>query len=261
MATIKVIKENFVWKVQLNRPERRNAFAPEMIQELTNVFKLAQQNEELQAIVLSGEGPSFCSGADLEWMKSMAEYDLSQNKKDSLELFEMFETARKCTIPVVGQAHGHVMGGALGLLAVCDVVAANENTKFGFSEVKLGLVPAVISPFILEKMNPSQARRWMITGQVFNAHQALESGLVHFVDNEVQVNEFVQSLLNQLCQCGPQAVRHLKQLLNDLPSLSGAEIKERTSAVIAERRVSKEGQEGLRSFFAKKAPSWVRKFK
>jgi methylglutaconyl-CoA hydratase len=190
-------------------------------------------------------------------MKSMAEFTLEQNRQDSEQLHEMFWAIYNCPYPVVGRLHGHVMGGAVGLAALCDVAAAVEGTQFCFSEVRLGLAPAVISPFVLEKMSASYGRRYMLTGEVFGAAEAKASGLVQFVGDELAVDAFLDDLLKVMAANGSEAVRATKGLLRAITEIPEWEKRrELTTQVIAERRVSAEGQEGLRAFFEKRSPSW-----
>ena len=243
--------------VRLARPDVRNAFDTMMIRELTDLFGQLSALKDLACVVLRGEGKSFCSGADLVYMKSMAGFTLEENERDSEALFSMFWALRSCPHPLIGRVHGHVMGGGLGLAAVCDIVAAVDNTQFCFSEVKLGLAPAVISPFVLERMAPAHARRLMLTGEVFGTVDALASGLVQFAGSESEADAFVSAAVAQLLQNGPEAVRATKGLLRAVGEMSDwSRRRELTTRLIAERRVSDEGQEGLRGFLEKRAPKW-----
>ena len=255
MKHVKVDVQNNIQYVKLNRQEKRNAFHPEMIAELTQIFKKAKKREA-RAIVLSGEGESFCSGGDLDWMKSMANYTLKQNQKDSENLFDMYETARTCPLPVIGQIHGHAFGGGLGLVAICDVVVAESKTQFCFSEVKWGLVPAVISSFVMEKMAPSKAREWMLTAKVFTAPEALDAGLIHFQGDSSQVELYVKVTLDLLRKAGPEALKETKRLLQFLNENPRSKYRKETTKVIAKARVGKEGQAGLKSFLEKKPTPW-----
>lgn len=258
MQHLKVDKKGTFAVVSLNRPDVRNAFHPEMIEELTRTFNDdLNRDKALRAIVLRGEGKAFCAGADLGWMKSMVDFTLEQNKLDSEKLFEMFAAIRACPVPVIGKVHGFVMGGALGLVAVCDIVAAESQTQFCFSEVKLGLAPAVISSFVLEKMQVSYAHRYMLTAEVFGADEARASGLVHFTGDEKAVEKFIQTVSGLIGENGPEAVRATKGLLRTAAVRSDwEEMKSETTRVISERRVSAEGQEGLRGFLEKRSPAW-----
>jgi methylglutaconyl-CoA hydratase len=255
MKHIKVELQNEVQWVRLNRPEKRNAFEPEMIAELTAIFKKASL-KTARAIVLTGEGESFCSGGDLQWMKSMAKYTLKQNAQDSENLFDMYESIRNCPLPVIGKVHGHAFGGGVGLTAVCDIVAAESQTQFCFSEVKWGLVPAVISSFCLEKMSPNKAQEWMLTAKVFSASEAYGAGLIHFAGSQADVNEYVDKTLKLLRKAGPEALNETKKLLHFLRENPRSKYRKQSTSVIAKRRVSKEGQAGLTAFLEKKPTPW-----
>lgn len=256
MSFVVVTEMNQVAYVKLNRPEMRNAFNPEMIAELTKTFHDLQARRDLRAVVLQGEGKSFCAGADLNWMKEMVNFSFSQNREDSLKLFYMFESIANCMLPIIGQIHGAAFGGALGLLAVCDEVIAEEGTQFCFSEVKLGIAPAVISSFVNRKAVPGKVRPLMLSGVVFNPHIAQQAGLVTEVVPAGEGHTAVQKVLHGYLQCGPEAVRETKKLLNDLPFMTWGQQRDNTTTLIAERRASDEGQEGLKSFLEKREPSW-----
>lgn len=254
MNTIKVLVEDHVIKVVLNRPEIHNAFSESMIQELTDTFRNLPSS--VRCVLLSGEGKSFCAGADLKWMKSMANYTFEENQKDSEKLFEMFESIYRCPVPVIGKVQGGVFGGGLGLVAACDIVASQREAKFCFSEVRLGLVPAVISAFVLKKISQSQARQMMLTAQAFDEEKALEMGLVHFIGSDDEVDDYIQSQVDFILSNGPEALRDTKHLLDYVLQNEWEAVKSETSRVIAQRRASDEGQEGMKSFFEKRKPSW-----
>ena len=256
MKHIKLEESDGVLRIALSRADKRNAFHPEMIKELTKAFKDAAKSKA-RALVLSGEGESFCAGGDLDWMKSMAKFSDKENLKDSEQLFDMFEAARVCPLPILGRAHGHAMGGALGLLAICDIVAAETQTQFCFSEVKIGLVPAVISSFCIDKMNPSKARELMLTGKLFTASEALEAGLIHFHGDLGAVDAFIEKNISMVRKAGPEAVRETKKLLQFLTENPRSKYRRASAKVIAKRRASKEGQAGLNSFFDKKPAPWA----
>ncbi len=259
MKTLIVQETPDVVQVSLNRPEQRNAFNPEMIAEITKVFKGLQKKSQLRMVVLSGEGVSFCAGADLQWMKSMVKYSKAQNIKDAEKLFDMFQAIQNCTAPIVCKVQGHVMGGALGLVAVSDLVVSEEKTKFCFSEVKLGLAPAVISAFVKNKMSVSAMNRWMLTGEIFSAQDALAAGLIHAIQPGLQIDQQVESWSKILLANGPQAVRETKKLIQTVSVLDKTSLlKKYTSQVIAKLRVSEEGQEGLKCAIEQKRPSWGR---
>lgn len=257
MTNITLAVEGRVATLTLNRPDIRNAFNAEMISELTSAFKSLQTRHDVSVLVLRGEGKSFCSGADLGYMKSMADFSLEENLADARALDEMFWALRVCPQAVVGRIHGHAMGGALGLIALCDIAAAVDGTQFCFSENRLGLVPAVISPYVLEKMNANAARRFMLTAEVFTVWQAADGGLIEFAGGETEVDEFVSGVVRTLAGNGPEAVQVTKKLLRRLGAQPDWILKrETTTRTIAEKRVGAEGQEGLKSFLEKRAPSW-----
>jgi methylglutaconyl-CoA hydratase len=257
MNYLKIIEHGMFCDVILQRPEVRNSFNPEMITEITKTFADLQSKKNLRAIVLRGEGKVFCAGADLAWMQSMANYNFEQNQEDAQKLFEMFNAIERINTPVLAMLQGAVFGGGLGLVAACDFVVAERNTQFCFSETKLGLVPAVISAFVKNKAFMGQVRPYMLSAMVFSASKAQEMGLVNEVSDDADsANKVIQQIVNHLCECGPEAVRATKALTRDVPSLHKEELKERTAKVIAERRVSTEGQEGLKAFLEKRTPSW-----
>jgi methylglutaconyl-CoA hydratase len=256
MAFVEVKELAHVAYVKLNRPDIRNAFDPAMIAEITKVFTDLEKRQDLRAVVLQGEGKVFCAGADLNWMREMVSYTLDQNKEDSLKLFGMFEAIAKCSLPVIGLVQGAAFGGALGLVACCDYVIADPQTQFCFSEVKLGIAPAVISAFIHRKAVAGKVRHYMMSGTIFNSQQAMEAGLINEIASIPDFSVKLEHILKAYKECGPEAVRETKKLLNDIPELSWADQKKRTSQLIAERRVSAEGQEGLKSFLEKRSPTW-----
>lgn len=256
MKTIIVTENSGILCVNLNKPDIHNAFDPIMIQELTDTFSKVMQQRSVKAVVLKGEGKSFCAGADLTWMKSMAKYTKEQNYEDSEKLFEMFYTIATCPVPVVGKVHGSVFGGGIGLVSVCDIVASVKDTKFCFSETKLGLVPAVISPFVLRKTVPGVVRHLMMTAQFFSEEVAQEMGLVQFIGSNEEVDDYIQSQLDSCLANGPDAIRETKNLINDIEGKDWKVLKHKTCQIIADRRVSAEGQEGLDAFFQKRKPNW-----
>ncbi|HEY8269839.1 MAG TPA: enoyl-CoA hydratase-related protein [Pseudobdellovibrionaceae bacterium] len=256
MSFVEVKEAAHVAYVKLYRPEIRNAFDPSMIAEITKAFSDLNQRSDLRAVVLQGEGKVFCAGADLNWMKEMVGYTLEQNKEDSIKLFAMFEAIATCSLPVIGLVQGAAFGGALGLVACCDYVIVDPQTQFCFSEVKLGIAPAVISSFVQRKCGIGTVRHLMMSGTVFNSQQAENIGMVNEIASSTEFTARLASILKTYKECGPEAVRETKKLLNDLPHLSWNDQRKRTSQLIAERRVSAEGQEGLMSFLEKRSPSW-----
>lgn len=256
MSFVVLTELNQVAYVKLHRPEVRNAFNPEMIAEITQAFRDLEKRQDLRVVVLQGEGKVFCAGGDLNWMKEMVNFSFEQNLEDSKKLFEMFEAISQCTLPVIGLVHGAAFGGALGLIAACDEVIAEEGTQFCFSEVKLGIAPAVISAFVNRKAVSGKVRPLMLSANVFNAHIAQQAGLVSEVVPAGEGHTILQKILHNYLQCGPDAIRETKKLLNQLDSMTWDEQKKATGKVIAERRASPEGQEGLKSFLEKREPTW-----
>jgi len=251
MPALRVEWDGDVLRVTLARPETRNAFDAALISALAEAFVDVGR---ARAVVLAGDGPSFCAGADVEWMRASAELDYDANVADATALRRLLEAIDGCPAPVVAAVHGHAFGGALGLIACADVALAHERTVFAFSEVKLGIVPAVISPFALRKIGESAARRYFVTGERFDADTALRIGLVHEVTDDL--DGALGRLLGELGTAGPRAARHAKKLVLERPD--GPE----TARRIAERRTSEEGQEGLRAFLESRRlgrtvrPSW-----
>ncbi|MDZ4660322.1 MAG: enoyl-CoA hydratase-related protein [Pseudomonadota bacterium] len=242
--------------VKLNRPTIHNAFNLDIIKELIFLFSKKNLPKDVRVIVLSGEGPSFCAGGDLEWMKSMVKYTNKQNLKDAEQLYEMFDTIFQCPVPVIGRVHGNVRGGGLGLASVCDIVVAESNTLFGFSEAHLGLVPSVICPFVARKMSEASLRELMVTGKIFSAQRAYDSGLVHFVGDKNNIEKFIVDTISSIHKCGPEAIQITKSLIDFIFTNPLSKAKTKTARIIAERRVSSEGQEGMRAFLEKRPPTW-----
>ncbi len=234
----------------LNRPDVKNAFNPEMISEITLAFKNLNEDGKTKAVVLTAEGTAFCAGADLNWMREMVKFDLEQNVQDSRKLWDMFEAIAHCQVPIIGVAQGAVYGGGVGLLACCDYVMADAKTNFCFSEVKLGLVPAVISSFVLRKVSDGFVRPLMLSAEIFTAETALRAGLVHRVlpNYESWVDEVQKFSAN-----GTEAMRETKKLLNEIEGgLLWIDQKRLTTKVISDRRVSVEAQDRLKEFLEKK---------
>lgn len=256
MALVKLEEKNQIVEVTLNRPDVRNAFNPEMIQELKEIFTQFNQRKDLRLIILKGEGSVFCAGADLNWMKSMISYSIQENQTDAEKLFLMFEAIQNCIHPIITLVQGAAMGGALGLLAASDVVIATEPTQFAFSEVKLGIAPAVISSFVLNKLEPRKVNAYMISGKAFDGATARDMGLVHEVVSEKDLSTKLLEWQKPFLEAAPEAVRETKKLVSHLKSQSWPEQRKTTTSLIAERRVSAEGQEGLKSFLEKRKPSW-----
>ncbi len=245
MGALRISRDGGVLRITLARPETRNAFDAALIAELSEAFVDVGR---ARAVVLSGEGPSFCAGADVEWMRSAADLGYEENLADANALRRMLEAVDGCPAPVIALVQGHALGGGVGLVACADIAVAQPGTVFAFSEVKLGIVPATISPFALAKIGASAARRYFATGERFDAATALRIGLVHELADDLEAA--LQRVLAELASAGPKAARAAKRLVLDRPD--GPE----TSRIIAERRTSPEGQEGLRAFLERRTPDW-----
>lgn len=248
-----------VAELRLNRPDVHNAFNETLIQELTDTFHAISADDDIRIVVLGGEGKSFCAGADLNWMGKMKAYSMEQNVEDSRKLAEMFHTINACPKPVIGRVQGAAMGGGVGLVAVCDYVVAAQDAKFGLTEVQLGLIPAVISPFVVAKMGESHARAWFLSGNRFGAEQALRMNLIHeTVADSESLHGRVGDVVRGFLRAAPNAVREAKKLIADVQALQGDSdgLITHTSRVIARLRVSDEGQEGMDALLNKTKPSW-----
>jgi methylglutaconyl-CoA hydratase len=245
VSALRIERDGAVLRVAMARPERRNAFDAPLIDELVAAFA---DVGDARAVVLSGDGPSFSAGADVEWMRSSVDLSYDENVADALRLRAMLDAIDSCPAPVVARVQGHALGGGCGLVACSDVVVAEPAAQFAFSEVKLGIVPAVISPFALAKIGPGAARRWFVTGERFSADVALRIGLVHEVADDLDAA--VERVVGELLSAGPDAARAAKELAR--APLSAEE----TARRIAVHRTSAEGQEGLRAFLEKRLPGW-----
>lgn len=251
---LQVEVKDHILNVTLNRPEVRNAFHPEMIRQLTTTFKNIP--DDVRLVILKGAGKSFCAGADLQWMKDMAKYTEDQNMSDAGELFEMFWAIRNCVVPTLTVVHGAAFGGALGLIAASDIVIAEKTTQFCFSEVKLGLAPAVISSFVLEKASVGLMSPYLLSAQVFGVDQAFKSGLI-FESGDLQFLLDQESTFKKaFLSAGPTAVRATKKMLNQIKDQGWSDKKKTTCEVIAKLRVGLEGQEGLSAFFEARRATW-----
>ncbi|MBK8597669.1 MAG: enoyl-CoA hydratase/isomerase family protein [Holophagales bacterium] len=246
-----------VARVVLDRPELRNAFDDVLIEKLTETFEALSSDDSVRVVVLAGEGKAFCAGADLSWMKRMVTYGPEENRRDAAALAAMFRRIDTCSKPVVGRIQGAALGGGAGLVAVCDVAVATEDALLGTTEVRLGIVPGVISPFVVRKIGESQARRWFLTGERFSSAEALRAGLVHAVVPESALDAEVDRVLDALLLGGPEALAESKELARRMGRLPIDEALEEATGVIAARRASPEGQEGMRAFLERRSPSWA----
>ena len=257
MSGLAVERDGGVARVWLDRPERRNAFDAELIATVHAAFSSFADDESLRAVVLAGRGPSFCAGADLAWMRAASGLTHEQNVLDAKDAAAMFSAVDSCPVPVIARVQGAALGGGTGLACCCDVVVAREDARFGFTEVRLGLAPATISPFALARIGRSQARALFLTGEQFDAAHALRIGLVHEVHaDDDALDGAVERVLAAILRGGPQAVRASKALVAALRDGDPAPQSERAAAVIAERRVSAEGREGIAAFLERREPDW-----
>lgn len=253
-----VEREGPVLRLVLNRPDVRNAFNAQMIAELRAwADALTDDTDGVRVVVLSGAGKAFCAGGDLAWMASTVEYSREENLRDGQRMAAMFAALDRLPVPLVGRIHGAALGGGSGLAAVCDVVVASEEAVFGFTEVKLGLVPAVISPYALAKIGRSAARELFLTGARFPASRALAIGLAHHVVPPLDLDAAVSRITADLLAAAPEAVAGAKQMLRQLWPLAPEDAAALTAEAIATRRVSVEGQEGIRAFLEKRRPRWL----
>ena len=245
MEALKVARDGHVLRVTLAKPERRNAFDAALIAELTEAFS---DVGDARTVLLEGEGPSFCAGADVEWQRSAIDLSYDENVADAMRLYRMLEAIDSCPAPVVCCVHGFALGGGSGLVACADLVVAWPDAVFGFTEVRLGIIPAVISPFVLARIG-SAARRYFVTGERFDAEVALRIGLVSEVAEDA--GERAETLVQEIASGGPIAVREAKRLVRERPTGVA------TAHIAAERRTSEEGQDGLRAFLEKRPAAWL----
>ena len=243
--------------VRLNRPEVHNAFDSELIAQLTHAFHDLDRDNTVRLAVLSGEGKSFCAGGDLNWMRSMKAYSREENIADSNNLATMYATLSGFSKPLIGVVHGNALGGGAGLAAVCDYVLTTANAKFGFTETRLGILPAVISPYALEKIGVSAARAYFISGMIFSAETAHAIGLAHRIVSPETLHAARDEVIGEFLKAAPEASRNAKMLIRTLRTAELSKITEITIHTIADARISAEGQEGMDALLTKRKPSWV----
>lgn len=243
--------------VTLNRPNERNSFNDEVIAGLADAFKMAADFHDVRVVLLRGAGKVFSAGADLGWMKKAASLTEQENREDALKMAAMFEALYYCPKPTVAVVHGAAMGGAMGLIAACDIAIATDSTKFAFTEVLLGLAPAVIAPFVIAKIGSANASRYFLTGEIFDAETALKIGLVSKVVTDAHLHDASIELATQLKKGSPTAQSEIKRLVSMASGFSPVEYREYTSKLIASLRAGEEGKEGLSSFFEKRLPKWA----
>ncbi|HET8913015.1 MAG TPA: enoyl-CoA hydratase-related protein [Ktedonobacteraceae bacterium] len=243
--------------VTMRRPEAHNAFNPQLIEDLRAAFTELSGDTRLHAVVLTGDGPSFSAGADLTMMKASGALSAEQNLHDAKRMAEVFEIINTFPCPVVARVNGTAMGGGLGLVAVCDIVIATEQARMAFSEVKLGIAPAVISPYVIRKIGETHARALFVTGERFNAIRGREIGLVHILTTPEELDATVEKTLQELLSSAPNALRACKQLALTVGTMDPATARNYTAETISTLRTGPEGQEGLQAFLEKRKPNWI----
>jgi methylglutaconyl-CoA hydratase len=255
---IQIESKGGVARVTLNRPEVRNAFDDALIAELTKTFTELDQDGSVRAVVLAGNGPAFCAGADLNWMKRMAGYGYDENLRDARGLAEMLSTLDRMDKPTIARVHGAAFAGGTGLVAACDIAVGTPDAKFCFSEAKLGLSPATISPYVMRAIGARAASRYFLTAEVFDAHEALRIGMLSALVQASELDAFIESLLKHLLAGGSTAHARVKDLIHDVAGRPiDDQLKADTARRIAEIRASEEGREGIASFLEKRKPKWV----
>ncbi len=251
------IKDKIAW-IALNRPEIHNAFNETMIGELLDLYKKIAQMVNVRIVVITGEGKSFCAGADLNWLGGVINYSYEQNLNESLLLAELLYTMYSLAKPTIAMVNGAAIGGGAGMVAVNDLVIASDRAKFSFSEVKLGLVPACISPYVIRKVGENRSRELFLTGERIDVQKAFNFGFVNQVVPHENLETAVKQQIDQLVTSGPNALAICKDLLEKVPQMNLEQAKTYTAESIAALRVSDEGQEGMRAFFEKRRPNWVK---
>ena len=258
---LKIESDGRVARIVLNRPEKHNAFNEVLIAELTRAFKsMAEQAtgmEGLRVVILTGAGKSFCAGADLNWMKKMARFTYEENLEDALALADLMYTIYTCPLPVIARVNGSAFGGGVGLASACDIVVASSEARFSLSEVKLGLVPACIGPYVIERVGARNAREYFLTGRRIDAAEALSIGVANKVVPPKELDAAVEEYVGRLLSSSPQALRWAKELVRKTPRMELEECRRFNAEMIARLRVSEEGQEGISAFFEKRKPKWA----
>lgn len=256
--TLQIQQDGPVRHVRLNRPDVRNAFNGAVVDELQHAFAAVDGDEQTRVVVLSGNGKSFSAGADLAWMTEQADLPEADNRRGAERMARMFLAIARCKKPVVGRIHGHALGGGSGLTAAVDIAISTEDCLFGLTEVKLGIVPAVISPFVMQKIGAGRARTLFLTGERFDGREAQRIGLVHRAVPEAQLQENVDKAIGELLTAGPAAVASAKQLIATVTPLSLEDAIAVTSQWIAQLRSTPEAKEGFAAFLAKRPAGWIR---
>jgi methylglutaconyl-CoA hydratase len=254
--TIRVERSAKAGRIWLDRPDVHNAFDARMIGELRAALRSLAADAAVRVVVLSGTGTSFCAGADLNWMREIVRYSYEQNLAESLELAEWLHELSALPKPTVARVNGAAIGGGAGFLSACDIVIASTDARFGLSEVKIGLVPACIAPYVLRRTGEGRARQYFLTGERFDARRALEVGLVNVVVEAAELDRKVEEVVSSLVSSGPEALAKAKELIARVPGMNISEAKRFTAEMIAGLRTSAEGQEGMAAFLEKRRPKW-----
>jgi len=244
--------------ISLNSPYTHNAFDDTMIKDLRESFKKAEKEKKGRVIVLTGEGKSFCAGANIKWLRKVKSYSFNDNYKDSLELANLFHQISTHPKPIIARVNGAAIGGGCGLVAACDISVASDKAFFSLSELKLGVIPAVISPYIIRRLGEGRTKELFLTGERIKTSKALGYGLINFAVSHKNLDEKVDELISYIVQSGPNAIYETKKLFKDIQDLDLKDITKHTAKVIAKLRVSKEGQEGTKAFLEKRTPNWVK---
>lgn len=254
--TIQIERDGRVGRVWLDRPDVRNAFNAVMIGELREAFRSLAADEAVRVVVLSGRGAAFCAGADLAWMREGIGYTREQNLRETLDLADCLHDLFSLPKPTVARVNGPAIGGGTGFLAACDIAVASTEARFGLSEVKIGVVPAAISPYVLRRIGESRARQYFLTGERFDALRAEAIGLVNAAVAPAELDAKVEAIVSSLLSSGPEALAKAKELITRVPGMSFEEAKRYTAEMIAGLRTSAEGQEGMAAFLEKRKPKW-----
>ncbi len=255
--TVKIHMDGPIARVSFCRPEVHNAFNDTLIYEMTDLFSSLKQDKNLRVIVLTGEGKSFCAGADLNWMRRVKDYSFEKNLEESLALANLFWLIYSMPVPVVGRINGAAIGGGTGFVSVCDIAVAAESAKFSFSEVKIGVVPACIGPYVIRKIGEGKAREFFISGERLTAADAYRIGLVNRYYSDDKLYEEIEALIKTVLSSGPNAIKMAKELISNVPHMTPDQFRPYTAEMIARLRKSDEGQEGMDAFLNKRKPNWV----
>ncbi len=258
-STIQTRHENEVGWITFNRPEIHNAFNSTVIAEMSSAFTEIENDPAIRVVVLTGAGKSFCAGADLNWMRGVITQSFDENLAESNALADLFWQIYSFNRPVIARVNGAAIGGGTGFVAVCDIAIATKSAVFSFSEVKIGVVPACIGPYVVKKMGEGKARELFITGERMDASRAQAVGLVNRVTDDNQLDSEINKLIDSLLSSGPEAIRMAKMLVAGVGGMSPEEFRPWTAEMIAKLRVSPEGQEGMDAFLTKRVPKWVKR--